>query len=263
MQSSTAIAFRALIMLIFLICVPLVAIFGRDLPEVVKGLLDGRLSVQVTEQPKASATTPAAPSPAALQNNPFAETAPYRAAQSPAAMTPPAANPLTPTTNSVVPAAGFPTAGPSTAMPAAGFIPPAGVTMPSPTAINVPAAAQGNPADWPSPTAAQVPPDAFPVPQDARPAAPLEPARPNESQSAGGTDSRFRQIETRLRELGAANYRLETWGAQNDHYRFECRMAVGGNIGVTQHFEAVEDDPVRSMESVLRQVEDWQRQAAM
>ncbi|HEY2759870.1 MAG TPA: hypothetical protein VGI75_03985, partial [Pirellulales bacterium] len=42
MQSSTAIAIRALIMLIVLISVPLFAIFGKNLPDVVKGLLEGR-----------------------------------------------------------------------------------------------------------------------------------------------------------------------------------------------------------------------------
>ena len=42
MQSSTSIAIRALVMLIVLISVPLFAIFGKNLPEVVKGLLEGR-----------------------------------------------------------------------------------------------------------------------------------------------------------------------------------------------------------------------------
>ena len=42
MQSSTAIAFRALVMLIVLISVPLFAIFGKNLPEIVKGLMEGR-----------------------------------------------------------------------------------------------------------------------------------------------------------------------------------------------------------------------------
>src|SRR2546425_1281481 len=42
MQSSTAIAFRALVMLICLITIPLFAIFGKDLPQVIKGLLEGR-----------------------------------------------------------------------------------------------------------------------------------------------------------------------------------------------------------------------------
>ncbi len=42
MQSSTAIAIRALVMLICLISIPLFAIFGKDLPQVVKGLIEGR-----------------------------------------------------------------------------------------------------------------------------------------------------------------------------------------------------------------------------
>ena len=48
MQSSTAIAIRALVMLIVLISVPLFAIFGKNLPEVIKGLMDGRSLVLTT-----------------------------------------------------------------------------------------------------------------------------------------------------------------------------------------------------------------------
>jgi hypothetical protein len=266
MQSSTAIAFRALIMLIFMICVPLVAIFGRDLPEVIKGLLDGRISVQVTEQNKV-ATTPAAPQAVTPPNNPFADAAPYRAGPAPAAM-PPAAIPAAATPNMqtagpVVPAADFPAGPAPAAVPAVGFLPPANGPASVPPPSN-PYSEPSNPtANWPNIAAAQTPPDAFNPPQDARPAAASEPAGPEGTAALTSGDNAFRQIGARLRELGAANYRLETWGAQNEQYRFECRMSIGGNIGVTQHFEAVEDDPLRAMENVLRQVDDWQRRAAM
>jgi hypothetical protein len=78
MQSSTAIAFRALIMLIVLISVPLFAIFGKSLPDVVKGLLEGRTLV-LSPAPGTEQNPPAA-APATPASSPFAQTGPYRAA---------------------------------------------------------------------------------------------------------------------------------------------------------------------------------------
>ena len=85
MQSSTAIALRALVMLICMISIPLFAIFGRDLPEVIKNLLAGRMVMRVTDS--APANRPAAATPtcrtaigrARPQKGPFSEPASYRA----------------------------------------------------------------------------------------------------------------------------------------------------------------------------------------
>jgi hypothetical protein len=70
-------------------------------------------------------------------------------------------------------------------------------------------------------------------------------------------DEKFQQAETRLRELGATHYMLETWGPDNNRYRFVCKMAIGGNSEVNRYFQAVDDDPMQAMETVLRQVEEW------
>src|SRR5262245_37694723 len=74
MQSSTAIAFRALVMLIVLISVPLFAIFGKNLPEVVKGLIEGRGLVLgpapgAPDHPEIAVRTPSGPAP--LQPGPY------------------------------------------------------------------------------------------------------------------------------------------------------------------------------------------------
>jgi hypothetical protein len=280
MQSSTAIAFRALIMLIFLISVPLLAIFGKDLPGVIKGVLDGRLSVQVTEQPKpAENSIVAAPSsaPTGQQGtplNPFAEPAPYRAPPVAADQTVPGTPPV-PTPNNLTPAAGFQNAGaqtPPTAnlIPPPGNLPPNGGTPAILASGTNPPQGMGQPqppADWPALPPTQTQPDAFQPPVDTRPIhdrqPPQQPVTPDGL--AGGSpnqtgDDKFRQAESRLRELGATQYILETWGAQNEQYRFTCRMAVGQSVGVTQHFEAVKADPWQAMQDVLRQVEDWQKQ---
>ena len=73
-------------------------------------------------------------------------------------------------------------------------------------------------------------------------------------------DKKFRQVEMRLRKLGATHYMLETWGPDNNRYRFVCKMAIGGNAGVNRYFQAIENDPWQAMTEVLHQVEQWRAQ---
>jgi hypothetical protein len=89
---------------------------------------------------------------------------------------------------------------------------------------------------------------------------PISPAAPDASRppADASRDERFRWAETRLRDLGATHYMLETWGPDNRQYRFGCKMALAGNSIATQYFEAVKDDPWQAMENVLQQVEQWQ-----
>ena len=68
---------------------------------------------------------------------------------------------------------------------------------------------------------------------------------------------RFTYIQTRLRELGATYYLLESWGSEGQYFRFHCRMAAGGNQGYTRHFEATESDALQAMAKVLGEVESW------
>ena len=99
---------------------------------------------------------------------------------------------------------------------------------------------------------------------EVRPASEAESAgaNPAASQTAGtGTSctAEFRRIEQRLRELGATYYLLETWGRTGDRYRFLCRMALTGNsnYGADRIFLATDSDPLRAMENVLQQAEQW------
>jgi len=73
----------------------------------------------------------------------------------------------------------------------------------------------------------------------------------------GPTGDQFPDLERRLRELGATYYLLETWGAHGQYYRFQARMAVGGQADCVRHFEAVHSDPQQAMADVLAQVETW------
>ena len=68
----------------------------------------------------------------------------------------------------------------------------------------------------------------------------LPPVTDAAGQGAGGAGAadQFRAIQERLRQLGATYYLLESWGNQQQLYRFYCKMAVGGSAQYTRCFEA-------------------------
>ncbi|MEX2560980.1 MAG: hypothetical protein WD403_13750 [Pirellulales bacterium] len=65
--------------------------------------------------------------------------------------------------------------------------------------------------------------------------------------------------QERLRELGAVEYRLETWGEQGELFRFQCRMPAADGSPAQRHFEATDRDPSLAVISVVREVERWRR----
>jgi hypothetical protein len=71
-------------------------------------------------------------------------------------------------------------------------------------------------------------------------------------------DDALSQGERRLRALGMASYRLETWGVTGELYRFSCQVALSDRAQAMKHFEATETSPAKVIESVLQQVEAWQ-----
>lgn len=83
-----------------------------------------------------------------------------------------------------------------------------------------------------------------------------QPANSGTDASALSADP-FQAIPKRLRELGATYYLLESWGSDQQTYRFFCKMAVGGSADYTRHFEACHSDPHQAMHQVLQQVELW------
>ena len=102
-------------------------------------------------------------------------------------------------------------------------------------------------------------PAAYQAPADLRAGGPAATAPAGQIGSVAtspGSDP-FHSIQDRLKELGATYYLLESWGNQQQMYRFYCRMAIGGNPNYTHYFEAMEADPVQAMLGVLRQVETW------
>lgn len=67
----------------------------------------------------------------------------------------------------------------------------------------------------------------------------------------------FSVLERRLRELGATQYRLETWGEEGSLFRFRCLMAVPDRPAHNRYFEATDAEALRAMQRVLAQVERW------
>jgi hypothetical protein len=265
MQSSTAIAIRALVMLIVLISVPLFAIFGKNLPEVIKGLLDGRSLVLTPSSGQNTAGNTAAPS------NPFAQSVPYRATPDSGGSSAAAGG-----ENSADVRSSRAGAGPLATQPASFQAPSEAAPIgqdafanrdlkvgPAPASVNSangrmePAQPRfGNTMDTSlSPSDRQ-----WGTPATTRPnemaAAPV--VLPNATTNAG--DEKFHRAEARLRELGATYYMLESWGADNSQYRFVCKMAMNGNPGMNQFFQATKNDAWGAMEDVLAQVEQWRTQ---
>ncbi|MBA4017594.1 MAG: hypothetical protein C0483_10515 [Pirellula sp.] len=82
-------------------------------------------------------------------------------------------------------------------------------------------------------------------------------ASPQSAPTSGAGLEQFTQIQQRLRALGATHYALETWGTDGQLYRFQCRMAAGHTADYTRQFEATDTDALRSMLTVLEEVEAW------
>jgi hypothetical protein len=293
MQSSTAIAIRALVMLIVLISVPLFAIFGKNLPEVIKGVIEGRGLVL---GPAPAAQNPPGPGlPAA--NNPFAQSTPYRASTDATAVTQSPAGSDTPgdartnhvlvnstgrdSSKDLVGAVGTRGAVPGnaeTALESPRSLPATNATQPASFQAPFEAAPMGQDAVAPRDSnlnraAPEQPRFGSAVgspPQERDVAARSETAYSNSTGAASSTpsatsvagDERFRRTELRLRELGATKYSLQTWGRDDNQYLFVCRMAVGGNPNMNQVFQAIKDEPLAAMDDVLSQVEQWRLQSA-
>jgi hypothetical protein len=88
-------------------------------------------------------------------------------------------------------------------------------------------------------------------------AAPALPASSPGTAGAAAIPSGCRDIQDRLQRMGATYYVLESWGNNQQLYRFCCKMAVGGNADYVHCFEATHADPLQAMQQVLRQVENW------
>jgi len=89
-------------------------------------------------------------------------------------------------------------------------------------------------------------------------AADTAPAAPTDA--AGELSGRYREITSKLRELGAAYHRLETWEGDTKVYRFQCALTAGGagdGGEAYRTFQATGTKPADAMERVLADVRAW------
>ena len=90
-----------------------------------------------------------------------------------------------------------------------------------------------------------------------------EASRPVFAATQGGTvpqnaaPADIHEIQQRLQQLGATYYVLESWGNEQQFYRFYCKMAVAGSADYVHCFEATDANPIQAMQQVLDQVENW------
>jgi hypothetical protein len=249
MHSSVGLVFRALVMLGCLALVPFLAIYGKQLPDFYRAVVE---AYKARTQPKGADPLAAlgsdAPAWAPTQERgPSGTSWGGGAGGSKIQPTPPA--PL-----------------------AAASLAPAPLAVPPIAAApwnNAAVAAQ--PLVAPERSAAAVSgvqPASFATPLESGksgdPIATSSQGRGNhaEPQSSAAPDSctaQFRHMEQRLKELGATYYLLETWGSNGDRYRFYCQVALAGNTdyGHNRVFQATDADPLQAMKSVLDQVELW------
>jgi hypothetical protein len=220
-------------MMVCLIAIPLVALFGTSLPDVVKAVKEGRWPT-LTGAVHALLPTHNPDQDQNRNQNALEEPAKFEPAGEPLPTGPAAMLAGPANINAAAPAAPLPIAAAGASDP-----PPmaprwTAESTPRQTPAVVPAgyeAAIGAPA--------HAAPSALPAATTSKPADP------------------FLRTQQRLQQLGATYYLLESWGGQQQLYRFYCKMAVGGNPNYTRYFEAIESDPLRAMSEVLGQVESW------
>jgi len=253
MQSSATVACRAGVMLVCLIAIPLAALFGTKLPDFTKGLLEQGWDLSLLERGWDLSLFSCRDSPTeAPPFGPSVSTAPWSNRPGSGNLggipshwqaAPPAEAGHSQTLRAVYesPIEGTSPDGPHT--PSAEVISTALVTGPGSPHL-VPVAMPGV-GDGSAGRAGRF--SSLAGPQ-------AGPATPESLQ----TSSEVVHVQRRLRELGAAYYALETWGAQGRLFRFHARMSVPDGAGGLHHFEAVDADPVRAMADVLDQVETWQ-----
>ena len=246
-QSSTVVAFRALVMSICLILIPVAAFCGGSFPAVVKAIQSGRWptladfrgplgppSGQPTEAPRflpSQATGLPQTDPKMLVSGPVGAYRPVSQSE---------------TTQSPVVAVNY--------------------TAP----VNTPPNDQNLPRSFPQSKDLGIAPSQklSQVPAGTDNLLPL-----NHFGTAGHSDAlasrsglasslspsdQFKYVQDRLRQLGATYFVLETCGDAKHDFRFYCRMSMGGNPRVTKPFWCFDSDPLKAMTGVLKQVEDWQ-----
>lgn len=235
MSKTIAFSSRVVVMLTFLIAIPLIAMFGKSLPdfaETVWGYL-----TKPAEENRWANTDKAPPF------NPNATPSPIGAEKTGVKPTP---STLAGTTNKIDP---LRTMVNSYVQPNVGSNPESSISSQPRPQIGGGSTSLAN----------STPITVTPVqPYGSQPFPPSSDGsvRSTPTQQVGA----FEQISNRLQTLGATSYHLELWGKGRPLFRFQCQMPVAGSAGLTRQFQTTDQNAVQAMRHVLNQIEVWQQQ---
>ena len=259
-QSSAAVACRAIVMVACLVGLIGAALFGTALPDLVKGLLDGHWPAGTKSANQLVPEAPPFSSPPSSQWESWPADGPRNAPGWPDGSQP-GATAFTAAAGRAAPEVFHD--GEMDRRSAAGSMVPVASPRGVPRMGTVQASYEswaGQPSDNPATSYEAYPKGAAPSSsgQSARDVfQPDQQSRVMPRPQPAQTVDRFTYIQTRLRELGATYYLLESWGSDGQYFRFHCRMSVGGSQGYARHFEATESDALQAMARVLEEVESW------
>ncbi|HVC92794.1 MAG TPA: hypothetical protein VND64_03840 [Pirellulales bacterium] len=276
MQSSGLVAFRATIMIVCMIALPLAAVVGTALPKAVQSVIQGESKPVPPSDDGAKRSTGASHSDDSQTTTPAPDATPAKA--------------VAETQSNRLPRARITAIRPiSNQAPNVEASEPTGVTAarehestaslwsrgerPPAKTRRVPLGAERRPhrepddpqrGESPAPHRGESPFKATtysaPIESDVDDSHRAERAgRPAVESSEPPTDDPLSRGERRLRQLGATGYRLETWGVTGGLYRFSCNVALSDQGQATRHFEATDTSPAKAIEAVVKQVEAWDR----
>jgi hypothetical protein len=247
-QSSTVAGFRALVMLVCLILIPVAAFCGGSFPAVVKAIQSGRWPTL------ADFRGPLGPPPSPMTEAP-------RFVPMSAPGSPQATDPKTLGFSGPVPGC-FPDSHvEATRSPVVAVNYNAPITSPLPEGTGPSTNAPQNKDLGGGPTGGL-----SPLPAGAGGLLPVDPSATTEHSGTavyqGGTvssssNNQLNYVLNRLHKLGATYFVLDTYGDEIREFRFYCKMSIGGNPRVTRPFWCSDSDPLKAMSQVLKQVEDW------
>jgi hypothetical protein len=84
-----------------------------------------------------------------------------------------------------------------------------------------------------------------------------ETAAPREDANRGSLT--WDELHHRLNELEIRNFRLEP-SRQPNQFIFICSYTLSDSPRVSRRFEAESEEPLKAVEKVLTQIEEWQQQ---
>jgi hypothetical protein len=257
MHNPLTMGLRAIVLLVCLVGVPLIAVFGKNAPEMIKALIRNYASAANDTGSNSQFTSDAAPFRPGLVSSRATSEPPDRqatqaSAESAATIEGNVSRPLVPVAEATQPG----TIGRSAteAAQARNTLPRQDPFRRDPVVQAADGADRqrsGNvaPAAHLDSSRDQAPGSARAITHDM--------GGPRRNVAARFPPDHFRAAEQRLRQLGATYYLLETTGTEGNHYRFFCKVASPQNPEQPLAFFATGADPLTAMEDVIRQVEAW------